>query len=262
MLVFDFDESVLRKKVIPPLVLAMRDEKMIIHTLPSILKINERITDKEFQTIILPTLSTYFSHSDMQELYYQLINNLYKICSRMTNESRTNMIVPMLIKALQNQNVAIQACCLKQIIKLTDSKMIDKLSLDNKILPQIAFLCKIKAKIADSTDSTQIININNFNKQLMTLKVHSLICLSKLFKHFNINLIKTIIKVIFDTLEISGGPVNCNQTAILMSALGTLDAIAKFVDAIIVAHDILPNIIPYLVNSHLKDNQHKTYVFL
>ena len=148
------------------------------------------------------------------------------------------------------QNVAIQVNCLKQIVVLANMGSFEIYEFKRTILPEMTGILK-EIPHEDLTTKQR--------KQLTQLKVHSLMNLGKIFKHFDTDtILNEILGSIIGLVESLGGPLGCKEKAVLMSSMGVIDAIGKHLDGQTVAMHVLPKVIPYLVNTHIKDNQHKT----
>ena len=91
-----FPSDIMVSKVIPPLILQMKDPNFVMSVLPSIFKITQHITPLIFQQYIQPTLSTYWISAKPPNVFFTICLNIDKIASRVTKKDLKEQIVPIL----------------------------------------------------------------------------------------------------------------------------------------------------------------------
>lgn len=238
-----FDAATLIHKALPPLLLQLQDESMVQDVLPSMIAITAQIDAPDYQRLIEPILRRYFEASDMAQVFYILIENIVLLCSKSSVEGRRENIVPMVVKGLSVRNVAIQCKALQQIPEMVAQGLLEWKDLKSKVLPKLQAICAL------SVPSGQ-------NEVILPLRVNVLLCFSKIFEKFEA---ETITKIVVN--ECIGGILEkTRESAVLMSVLGVLDAVAKHTSPRVVAQHILPKITPLLIESELNQKQYAMFV--
>jgi len=162
---------------------------------------------------------------------------LDKIVEKSNIETKRDQIIPMMVEGIQINNIPTQISCLQQLSDLSERSMFDSRWINKQILP------KIRSILNDKTPATQ---------QVTSLRVNALLSLSKIFKIFEADIIRTtILTSVFEVLEVSHEP------PILVSVLGVCDAIANHSkDSTMIANDMLPKLIPLSMDNSLNHRQY------
>merc|ERR1719206_697727 len=117
---------------------------MVVHVLPSLLAVSQRLTPLQFQSLVEPTLRRYYLSYDLPQVFYLLVENMSLLCSKSTVDGRRDALMPMLLKALSVRNIAIQLIALKRLPELVSSQYIEYQSLRHRVLPKLKEIAHIR----------------------------------------------------------------------------------------------------------------------
>jgi len=238
-----FDSATLVHKALPPLMLQLQDESMVLDVLPSLMAITKEIGSSDYQRLIEPVLRRYFDATDLAQVFYILVENVVLLCSKSSVEGRREGIVPMVVKALSVRNVAIQSKALQQIPEMVNGGHLEWKELKNKVLPKMQAICALSVPAGQ-------------NSVILPLRVNVLLCFSKIFEKLESETITNVV-----VTECIGGILSkTRESAVLMSVLGVLDAVAKHCSPRVVAQHILPKVGPLLIEPELNRKQYSMFV--
>ncbi|ETO21674.1 hypothetical protein RFI_15528, partial [Reticulomyxa filosa] len=92
-----FEPMLLRTKVLPPLLLQMKDSRLVLAVMPSIFKMTEVLSADDFRTVIQPAIQPYLLGEQIPpQLFYYVIVNIDIIVKKVSVDSKRELIVPLI----------------------------------------------------------------------------------------------------------------------------------------------------------------------
>jgi len=236
-----FDQKTLIQKVLGPLVLQMQDKNMTMYTLPPIMQIADRVEKQVLQQQIWPSLKAYLVMDDPPQLLFLHLKHIKTLLVKLSQNDIRDHVIPLLCRGLEKPNVSIQGEALRQLTEAAEENLLEFRDLRNKALPKICHIATLTIK---------------GNPKILTLRVTALKTLSKIFKHFDHDVIKdTVMAAVEKAIQIEP-----DQPALIMSALGVYDAIGKHVPVPFIASNLLPKIIPLTTSNTLNKTQFQLFM--
>jgi len=236
-----FDQKTLVQKVLGPLILQMQDKNMTMYTLPPIMQIADRVEKQVLQQQIWPSLKGYLAMDDPPQLLFLHLKHIKTLLVKLSKDDIRDHVIPLLCRGLEKPNVSIQGEALRQLTEAAEENLLEFRDLRNKALPKICHIATLTIK---------------GNPKILTLRVTALKTLSKIFKHFDYDVIKdTVMAAVAKAIEIEP-----DQPALIMSALGVYDAIGKHVPVPFIASHLLSKIIPLTTSSTLNKSQFQLFM--
>ncbi|GMI90745.1 hypothetical protein like AT1G71410 [Hibiscus trionum] len=227
----DFDSRVLQYKVLPPLCAELRNLVMQPMIVPMVLKIAESQDKTDFELVTFPALVPVLSTAAGETLLL-LVKHADLIINKTTPEHRVSHVLPMLVRAYDDNDPRIQEEALRKSLLL--AKQLDMQLVKDDILPRVHGLA-LKTTVA-------------------AVRVNALLCLADfvhtLNKHAVLNVLQTIQRC---TAVDRSAPT-------LMCALAVSKAIFKQYGVEFTAEHVLPLLTPLLTAQQLNLQQFAKYM--
>jgi hypothetical protein len=137
-----FDEATLVRHILPPMLLQMKDEKLAVFVLPSLLCSAERLADHPaLSTRVLPAVLKMLSRRDSPQIAFILLKHLGFIASIVSSDLRRDTVLPLLTWSLQSNHPRLTIRTLQCLPLLISSNLFQHRDVRSKLLPRILYLC-------------------------------------------------------------------------------------------------------------------------
>eukprot|EP00850_Spirogloea_muscicola_P018777 SM000175S03324 [mRNA] locus=s175:275239:281097:- [translate_table: standard] len=223
-----FDARVLRFKVavLPPLLGELRNEAMQQLLLPMILAIAESQSAKDFEETTQPALLPVFQTASGETLLL-LLKHLPSLVGKVTLAAQASHVIPMLIRAYDDQDPRIQEEILRRTVAITQK--LDTQVLKQAVLPRVHALA-LKTSMA-------------------AVRAQALICLGDLLPGLD----KPAVMDVLQTLHRCAGVDK--SAATLMCVYRVSDVIVKQHGVEFATEHVLPLVTPLLIVQQLSMQQ-------
>ncbi|EFC41060.1 predicted protein [Naegleria gruberi] len=247
-----FSNSIVFSKILPPLLNECKDLKMLLHALPNVLVLSERMTVKEFSKQVLPTLSKFaLMQSTPAKIPLKILESFNLMWNKTTDEDHRLCLIPFLIRCLDSKFPEIQNEAMKRCEECLNEERMTYDDFKSTLLPPIELIC------------------HNTNNQ--SVRINGIVCLGKILPHFETSVISaTIIPILESSLaplygaERSGAQLSA---PLLITCVGVYLKISKLLQkrndpglTKIIACRIMPSISPIAVQTSLNVDQFTKYL--
>ncbi|XP_058759904.1 SCY1-like protein 2 A [Vicia villosa] len=227
----DFDSRVLRYKVLPPLCAELRNVVIQPMILPMVLTIAESQDKNDFEQSTLPALVPVLSTASGDTMLL-LLKHADLIINKTTQEHLISHVLPMIVRAYDDNDARLQEEVLKKTVSLT--KQLDPQLVKQVILPRVHGLA-LKTTVA-------------------AVRVNALLCLGEMVNRLDKNAVLEILQTIQRCTAVDHSPPT------LMCTLGVANSIFKQYGVEYVAEHVLPLLMPLLTAQQLNVQQFAKYM--
>jgi SCY1-like protein 2 len=227
----DFDSRVLRYKVLPPLCAELRNMVMQPMILPMVLTIAESQDKGDFELSTLPALVPVFTSASGETLLL-LVKHADLIINKATQEHLISHILPMLVRAFDDNDPRLQEEVLRRTVPL--SRQLDIKLVKQAVLPRVHGLA-LKTTVA-------------------AVRVNALRCLGDLVPSLDKEGILGILETVRRCTTVD------HSAPTLMCTLGVANAIYKQSGVEFAAEYVIPLIFPLLTAHQLNVQQFAKYM--
>ncbi|KAF8676025.1 hypothetical protein HU200_047529 [Digitaria exilis] len=227
----DFDSRVLRYKVLPPLCAELRNMVMQPMILPMVLTIAESQDKGDFELSTLPALVPVFTSASGETLLL-LVKHADLIINKATQEHLISHILPMLVRAFDDNDPRLQEEVLRRTVPL--SRQLDIKLVKQAVLPRVHGLA-LKTTVA-------------------AVRVNALCCLGDLVPSLDKEGILGILETVRRCTAVD------HSAPTLMCTLGVANAMYKQCGVEFAAEYVIPLIFPLLTAHQLNVQQFAKYM--
>lgn len=227
----DFDARILRYKVLPPLCAELRNLVLQPMILPMVFTIAKSQDKNDFELSTLPALVPVLTTASGETLLL-LVKHADLIIDKATQEHLLSHVLPLLVRAYDDNDTRIQEEVLRRTIPL--ARQLETQLVKQVILPRVHGLA-LRTTVA-------------------AVRVNALRCLGDLVTSLD----KQAVLDILQTLQRCTAVDRSAPT--LMCALGVSDAIYKYYGLEFAAEHLLPLILPLLIAQQLSVQQFAKYM--
>ncbi|XP_047325757.1 SCY1-like protein 2 A isoform X2 [Impatiens glandulifera] len=227
----DFDSRVLRYKVLPPLCAELRNMVMQPMILPMVLTIAESQDKNDFELSTLPALVPVLSTAAGETLLL-LLKHADLIISKVNQEHLISHILPLLVRAYDDNDARMQEEVLKRTVSL--AKQLDAQLLKQSILPRVHGLA-LKTTVA-------------------AVRVNALLCLGEMVHMLDKQAVLEILQTIQRCTAVD------HSAPTLMCTLGIANSVLKQYGTEFAAEHVLPLLTPLLIAQQLNVQQFSKYM--
>ncbi len=231
-----FPDRVLFQKVLPPLLADLKDTKMCLFALPNVIFISQKMNNKSFSTVVLPTLSRVFMVTQPAKIPLLLLENFELLMQKVSPVEQKDFVIPFLVRCLDSPFADVQIEALKNAEKGFSSKIISSEDFFKTILP----------KIENTARTTQ----------QSSVRVNAAVCLGKSLPLLDTDRVVGIVIPVLEQLLLAD-----QSSQLVMTAVGVYNKIAQILpQKQILAARVIPTISPIAFNKSLNRDQFTKYL--
>ncbi|KAF9428360.1 hypothetical protein BGZ94_002662 [Podila epigama] len=227
-----FPERVLFRKILPCLLDELKDHALLPYTLPNVFFIIQKMTPKEFEEKVLPSLKPIFLVREPMQNLLTLLEKIELLQQKAGGAVFKEDIMPLVYCALEPKNPpSVQEKALKTIPAITE--MLDYTTVKASLFPRIATL------FAQTTT--------------LSVKVNTLLCFLTLMKTLDKF---TITEKLIPLLR----NIKTREVNVTMATLQVYQEMGKHVDKEVIGNSILPHLWHLSLGPNLKAEQFEAFM--
>ncbi|KAG0213585.1 hypothetical protein BGX28_004002 [Mortierella sp. GBA30] len=227
-----FPERVLYKKILPCLLDELKDHALLPYTLPNVFYIIQKMTPKEFEEKVLPSLKPIFLVREPMQNLLTLLEKIELLQQKAGGVVFKEDIMPLVYCALEPKNPpSVQEKALKTVPSITES--LDYTTVKASLFPRIATLF--------SQTTT------------LSVKVNTLLCFLTIMKVLDKF---TITEKLIPLLR----NIKTREVTVTMATLQVYQEMGKFVDKEVIGNSIIPHLWHLSLGPNLKAEQFETFM--
>ncbi|KAG0338634.1 hypothetical protein BG004_007150 [Podila humilis] len=227
-----FPERVLYRKILPCLLDELKDHALLPYTLPNVFFIIQKMTPKEFEEKVLPSLKPIFLVREPMQNLLTLLEKIELLQQKAGGQVFKEDIMPLVYCALEPKNPpSVQEKALKTVPSITDA--LDYTTVKASLFPRIATLF--------SQTTT------------LSVKVNTLLCFLTIMKILDKF---TITEKLIPLLR----NIKTREVNVTMATLQVYQEMGKYVDKEVIGNSILPHLWHLSLGPNLKAEQFESFM--
>ncbi|KAG0225610.1 hypothetical protein BGW42_004218 [Actinomortierella wolfii] len=227
-----FPERVLYKKILPALLDELKDHALLPFTLPNVFYIAEKMTPREFEVKVLPSLKPIFLVREPMQNLLTLLEKIDMLQQKVGGAVFKEDVMPLVYCALEPRNPpSVQEKALKTIPAITES--LDYTTVKASLFPRIATL------FAQTTT--------------LSVKVNTLVCFHTLMKTLDKF---TMTEKLLPLLK----NIKTREPNVTMATLTVYQEMGKHVDKEVIGNSIIPQLWHLALGPNLKAEQFQKFM--
>ncbi|KAI1302427.1 hypothetical protein EDD11_005618 [Mortierella claussenii] len=227
-----FPERVLHKKILPCLLDELKDHALLPYTLPNVFYIIQRMSPKEFEEKVLPSLKPIFLVREPMQNLLTLLEKIELLHEKASGAVFKEDIMPLMYCALEPKNPpSVQEKALKTVPGIMEA--LDYTTVKASLFPRISTLF--------SQTTT------------LSVKVNTLLCFLTIMKILDKF---TITEKLIPLLR----NIKTREVTVTMATLQVYQEMGKYVDKEIIGNSIIPHLWHLALGPNLKAEQFETFM--
>ncbi|KAG0087686.1 hypothetical protein BGZ92_007096 [Podila epicladia] len=227
-----FPERVLYRKILPCLLDELKDHALLPYTLPNVFFIIQKMTPKEFEEKVLPSLKPIFLVREPMQNLLTLLEKIELLQQKAGGAVFKEDIMPLVYCALEPKNPpSVQEKALKTVPAITEA--LDYTTVKASLFPRIATLF--------SQTTT------------LSVKVNTLLCFLTIMKILDKF---TITEKLIPLLR----NIKTREVNVTMATLQVYQEMGKYVDKEVIGNSILPHLWHLSLGPNLKADQFEAFM--
>ncbi|KAG0030264.1 hypothetical protein BGZ82_007507 [Podila clonocystis] len=227
-----FPERVLYRKILPCLLDELKDHALLPYTLPNVFFIIQKMTPKEFEEKVLPSLKPIFLVREPMQNLLTLLEKIELLQQKAGGAVFKEDIMPLVYCALEPKNPpSVQEKALKTVPTITEA--LDYTTVKASLFPRIATLF--------SQTTT------------LSVKVNTLLCFLSIMKILDKF---TITEKLIPLLR----NIKTREVNVTMATLQVYQEMGKYVDKEVIGNSILPHLWHLSLGPNLKAEQFESFM--
>ncbi|KAF9936682.1 hypothetical protein BGZ67_002141 [Mortierella alpina] len=227
-----FPERVLYRKIMPCLLDELKDHALLPYTLPNVFFIIQKMTPKEFEEKVLPSLKPIFLVREPMQNLLTLLEKIELLQQKAGGVVFKEDIMPLVYCALEPKNPpSVQEKALKTVPLITEA--LDYTTVKASLFPRIATLF--------SQTTT------------LSVKVNTLLCFLTIMKVLDKF---TITEKLIPLLR----NIKTREVTVTMATLQVYQEMGKFVDKEVIGNSIIPHLWHLSLGPNLKAEQFESFM--
>ncbi|KAG0276730.1 hypothetical protein BGZ95_007125 [Linnemannia exigua] len=227
-----FPERVLLKKILPCLLDELKDHALLPYTLPNVFYIIQKMSPKEFEERVLPSLKPIFLVREPMQNLLTLLEKIELLHQKAGGQVFKEDIMPLVYCALEPKNPpSVQEKALKTVPSIMEA--LDYTTVKASLFPRIATL------FAQTTT--------------LSVKVNTLLCFLTIMKILDKF---TITEKLIPLLR----NIKTREVNVTMATLQVYQEMGKYVDKEVIGNSILPSLWGLALGPNLKAEQFESFM--
>ncbi|KAF9286600.1 hypothetical protein BGZ74_001259 [Mortierella antarctica] len=227
-----FPERVLYRKILPCLLDELKDHALLPYTLPNVFFIIQKMTPKEFEEKVLPSLKPIFLVREPMQNLLTLLEKIELLQQKAGGAVFKEDIMPLVYCALEPKNPpSVQEKALKTVPAITEA--LDYTTVKTSLFPRIATLF--------SQTTT------------LSVKVNTLLCFLTIMKILDKF---TITEKLIPLLR----NIKTREVNVTMATLQVYQEMGKYVDKEVIGNSIMPHLWHLSLGPNLKADQFEAFM--
>ncbi|GJJ69431.1 SCY1-like protein 2 [Entomortierella parvispora] len=227
-----FPERVLYRKILPCLLDELKDHALLPYTLPNVFYIIQKMTPKEFEEKVLPSLKPIFLVREPMQNLLTLLEKIELLQQKAGGAVFKEDVMPLVYCALEPKNpFSVQEKALKTVPMITEA--LDYTTVKTSLFPRIATLF--------SQTTT------------LSVKVNTLLCFLTIMKILDKY---TITEKLIPLLR----NIKTREVSVTMATLQVYQEMGKYVEKEVIGNNILPHLWHLALGPNLKVNQFESFM--
>ncbi|KAF8982291.1 hypothetical protein BGZ46_001517 [Entomortierella lignicola] len=227
-----FPERVLYRKILPCLLDELKDHALLPYTLPNVFYIIQKMTPKEFEEKVLPSLKPIFLVREPMQNLLTLLEKIELLHQKASGAVFKEDIMPLVYCALEPKNPpSVQEKALKTVPSIMEA--LDYTTVKASLFPRIATL------FAQTTT--------------LSVKVNTLLCFLTVMKILDKF---TITEKLIPLLR----NIKTREVNVTMATLQVYDEMGKYVDKEVIGNNIIPHLWNLALGPNLKPDQFEKFM--
>ncbi|KAF9899113.1 hypothetical protein BX616_003270, partial [Lobosporangium transversale] len=227
-----FPERVLYRKILPALLDELKDHALLPYTLPNVFYIVQKMTPKEFEERVLPSLKPIFLVREPMQNLLTLLEKIELLHQKASGQVFKEEIMPLVYCALEPKNPpSVQEKALKTVPGIMEA--LDYTTVKASLFPRIATL------FAQTTT--------------LSVKVNTLLCFLTIMKILDKF---TITEKLIPLLR----NIKTREINVTMATLQVYQEMGKYMDKEVIGNNIIPHLWHLALGPNLKVEQFETFM--
>ncbi|KAF8947895.1 hypothetical protein BGZ47_007428 [Haplosporangium gracile] len=227
-----FPERVLMRKILPCLLDELKDHALLPYTLPNVFYIIQKMSPKEFEERVLPSLKPIFLVREPMQNLLTLLEKIELLHQKAGGQVFKEDIMPLVYCALEPKNPpSVQEKALKTVPAIMEA--LDYTTVKASLFPRIATL------FAQTTT--------------LSVKVNTLLCFLTIMKVLDKF---TITEKLIPLLR----NIKTREVNVTMATLQVYQEMGKYVDKEVIGNSILPSLWGLALGPNLKAEQFESFM--